>query len=86
MIELYDVNDINLMNDNSFTTITKSFFIMSVVIFIIFIILSLIIWRIGIKINSEKTVKFGIKVFFISSIMQICIMLFPILMNIAKKY
>lgn len=85
MIELYNVNDINLMNNNLFGEITGKIFFISSIVFIIFIILSLIIWRVGTSIKSEKVIKIGIKSFIILIIMQIFIMLVPILINFARN-
>ncbi len=85
MIELYDINDINLINKNLFQNITGEIFFISNVVFIVFIILSLIIWKIGTMIKSEKTIKFGIKSFFISIVMESLIMLVPILINFARN-
>lgn len=82
---LYDIGDINLINSNSFNDITKTIFFITFASFTVLIVLSLIVWKIGIIIKSEKTIKFGIKSFAISIIVQLFIMLIPILINFARN-
>lgn len=85
MVTLYDVKDINVIGNNSFNDVAKKIFFITFVSFTMIIVLSLIIWKIGITIRSEKAVKFGIKSFVISMIVQIFIMIIPILINFARS-
>ena len=59
-------------------------FIFLVILITIWIFISLIIWFIGAKIKSEKTIKFGVKNFMISIGVQIFILLIPFLVVLIK--
>lgn len=85
MIELYNVNDINMGANLSFDSMFKNAFIFAVIIISISIFISLVVWFIGARIKSEKTIKFGIKSFIIATSMQMIILAIPIIINFTNS-
>lgn len=82
MIEPYNINNsgLNSMMNNF---MEKSFFF--IIIFItIWIFSSLIIWLVGAKIKSEKTIKLGLKNFMLSIVIQIFVLAIPLLIALIK--
>ena len=57
MVEIYDYSKISL---NLSGYIRTSFYI-TIILLTIFLISSLIIWLVGVKIKSEKTIKVGMR-------------------------
>ncbi len=82
MIPTYDVNNLTGNLDIMFQNIMRIGFTISIVLFTIWIIVSLLIWLFRAKKKSEKAIKFGIKNFIITLVLIIITLGIPLLLNV----
>ena len=82
MIPTYDVNNLTGNLDIMFQNIMRIGFTISIVLFTIWIIVSLLIWLFQTKKKSEKAIKFGIKNFIITLVLIIITLGIPLLLNV----
>ena len=78
MVEIYDYSKMPLY----LTSFMKVVFHISIILLTIILITSLLLWLVGVKIKSEKTIKIGMKLS-ISMILLLCL-LFGMITLIAK--
>lgn len=84
MIPIYNIENLTGGLDVMFQNVMRIGFTMTIILLVIWIILSLLIWLFGAKKKSEKAIKFGVKNFIISIVLIIIILAIPILFNIFK--
>lgn len=82
MIEQYNLENSNL--SAILNNIMENTFFYLIMLLTICIFFSLTIWLIGAKIKSEKTIKFGIKSFIISILIQVLVLVIPFLISLIK--
>lgn len=82
MIPTYDVNNLTGNLDIMFQNIMRIGFTISIVLFTIWIIVSLLIWLFRSQKKSEKAIKFGIKNFIITLVLIIITLGIPLLLNV----
>ena len=80
MIEPYNYNNLNQMLGN----MMENAFFFLIILFTVWIFVSLIIWLFGSRIKSEKVIKFGMKNLIISALIQIFILAVPVVITLFK--
>lgn len=79
MIEPYNLDTNNNLNQMLGNMMENAFFL--IILFAVWIFVSLIIWLFGSRIKSEKVIKFGMKNLIISALIQIFILAIPVVIT-----
>lgn len=83
MIEPYNLDTNNNLNQMLGNMMENAFFFL-IILFTVWIFVSLIIWLFGSRIKSEKVIKFGMKNLIISALIQIFILVIPVVITFFK--
>ena len=83
MIEPYNLDTNNNLNQMLGNMMENAFFFL-IILFAVWIFVSLIIWLFGSRIKSEKVIKFGMKNLIISALIQIFILAIPVVITFFK--
>lgn len=84
LIEPYNLNSNSENLDTMMNSLLEKGFFFIVIVLAILIIVSLIVWFVGVKIKSEKATKMGLRNFILTLILEVFILAIPFIITFFK--